>query len=236
MATHEERITASYTWAWHYATGCTSGFSNPFDREELRSVGILGYVVAACRYDERKGGSFRGFCATRIRGAIVDEVRRSTWEPRSARRNHQLITATKLALDADLQRSATDAELAQALGMEEADLARMRRLSQPASYISLDDDRTTGGEDDSLPLKETLADQSAIVPSVAVDTAEIRRAVFTGISKLPPAEASIIVLFYLRATPFSNIARMMNLTPARISQKHHRGLAMLRKLLAKDSG
>jgi RNA polymerase sigma factor for flagellar operon FliA len=232
----EQRIADSYLWAWHYANSCTTGFSNQFEREELRSVGILGYVVAASRYDENKGSSFRSFCAARIRGAIVDEVRRSSWEPRSARRTHQLLAGTKLALDAELQRNATDAELAQALGMDESDLARLRELSQPARCISLDDDSATGSDNEALPLKETLADRCAVAPSAAIDTAEIRHALFTGISKLPPSEASVIILFYLRGTPFRSIARMMNLTPARISQRHRQGLASLRKFLAQEPG
>jgi RNA polymerase sigma factor for flagellar operon FliA len=231
----ELRITSSYSWACHFANRCTAAFSNQFDREELKSVGILGYVVAANRYDDRLGSSFRSFCAARIRGAIVDEVRRSTWEPRSVRRNRQLLTLTKLTLDADLQRSATDAELASALGIDEFDLARVQQLAQPTRYLSLDDDQATDGADESLPLKETLADHRAVAPSAAVDTAEIRRALFEGIAHLPPAEASIIVLFYLRGTPFRHIARMMKLTPARISQIHRRGLASLRKHLGKES-
>ena len=232
----EQRIADSYPWAWRYASSCTVGFSNPFDREELRSVGILGYVAAARRYDATKGSSFRSFCAPRIRGAIVDEIRRAAWEPRSARRNHQLIAGTKLELDAALERSATDAELAQVLGMEESALARLRQVSQPPRYVSLDDDSIAGPDDETLPLKETLADHSAVVPSAAADTAEIRHALLASISSLPPAEASVIVHYYLRGTPFRSIARMMNLTPARISQRHRQGLASLRRFLTQEPG
>ena len=230
----DQRMANSYAWACHYANHCTAGFHNPFDREELRSVGILGYVVAASRFDESKGGSFRHFCAARIRGAIVDEIRRSTWAPRSAWRTHQVLSETKLALDAELGRTATDAELAQTLGVDENGLERLRQQSQPACCVSLDDDVVAGKDDEALPLKETLADPSAVAPSAAIDTAEIRHALFTGISKLPASDAAVIVHFYLRGTPFRSIARMMNVTPARISQRHQRGLASLRQMLADD--
>ncbi len=233
----QQRLLNSYVWACHYANCCTASFSSSFDREELKSAGILGYIVAASRFDESKGSSFRGFCATRIRGAIMDELRRATWQPRSARRNHQLIARTGLDLEAELQRKPTRAELAKALGIEESDLAQMQRLSQPASYVSLDDDTGMGSDDESLPLKEILADQSATPPSEACDTAEMRRALCSCISKLPPAEASVIVLHYLRNIPFQEIAKMMKLTPSRISQVHHHGLASLKKLLQKkESG
>jgi RNA polymerase sigma factor for flagellar operon FliA len=86
-------------------------------------------------------------------------------------------------------------------------------------------------------LKEILADQSATPPSEAFDTAEMRRALCSCISKLPPAEATVIVLHYLRNIPFQEIAQMMKLTPSRISQVHHHALGSLKKLLQKkESG
>jgi RNA polymerase sigma factor for flagellar operon FliA len=230
----EQQIVDSYSWACHYASCCTANFSNNFDREELKSVGILGYIVAASRYDERRGYSFRGYCATRIRGAIMDELRRSSWEPRSARRNHQMIAQKILDLEAELQINPTHAELAKSLGIEVSDLIQMQRLSRPARCISLDEDSNSNGDEESLPLKEILADESALAPSDVVDSAEIRRALCASISKLSPSEASVIVLHYMRNMPFHEIAQLMKLTPSRISQLHHNALNSMKKRLKKE--
>jgi RNA polymerase sigma factor for flagellar operon FliA len=227
-----QRVLASYSWACHYASCCTAAFASSFDREELNSVGIFGYVVAANRYDERKGSSFRGFCATRIRGAIMDELRRSTWQSRSARRTHQVILKTGQHLEAELQRKPTGEELAAALGIDEFDLSQRQRSSQPAICISLDDESACGGgEDESMSLREIIADPTTAVPSEACDTAEMRRVLGISIGRLAPAEASIIMLYYLRNIPFHEIARTMQVTPSRVSQLHRQGLNSLKKIL-----
>jgi RNA polymerase sigma factor for flagellar operon FliA len=232
----EQQIIESYSWACHYAACCTANFSNSFDREELKSAGILGYVAAACRYDERKGYSFRGYCATRIRGAIMDELRRSTWEPRSVRRNHRLLVQKTLELEAELQRNPTHLELAESLGIGIGDLIQLQKLARPARCVSLDDETVSSNDEESLPLKEVLADPAANAPSDAVNSAEIRHALCASINKLSPAEASVIVLHYMRNMPFHEVARMMKLTPSRISQLHHHALNSLKKLLKeKDS-
>jgi RNA polymerase sigma factor for flagellar operon FliA len=235
MELFHQRVLASYSWACHYASCCTAAFASSFDREELKSVGILGYIVAANRYDENKGSSFRGFCATRIRGAIMDELRRSNWQPRSARRTHQIIAQAGLALEADLQRKPTHTELAAALDIEEIDLAQMLRHSQPATYVSLDDETVCGPNDEeSIPLKEIIADQTAAAPSDACDTAEMRRTLAVSIGKLTPAEASVIMLYYLHNIPFHEIAQRMKVTPSRISQLHHHALHSLKKIIQND--
>jgi RNA polymerase sigma factor for flagellar operon FliA len=209
-------------------------FSSSLDREELKSAGIVGYVTAASRFDESKGHSFRGYCATRIRGAIMDELRRLSWQPRSARKNHRMIGQTVLKLEAELQRQPTRTEIADELDMDVASFSDMERLSQPASYISLDEVVATGFDDEALPLKEIIADQSASAPSDACNLAETRRDLCVAIGQLPAAQANVIILHYLRNIPFHEIAKMTKVTPSRISQLHHSGLQSLKKHLLTD--
>ena len=83
-------------------------------------------------------------------------------------------------------------------------------------------------------MKEVLADPNASAPSDGVNSAEIRHALCASISKLSPAEASVIVLHYMRTMPFHEIARMMKLTPSRIPQLHHHALNTLKKLLKEE--
>jgi RNA polymerase sigma factor for flagellar operon FliA len=234
MLTLQQQIVESYGWACHYANCCTANFSSAYDREELKSVGIFGYIAAASRYDKSKGNSFRGFCATRIRGAIMDELRRSSWEPRSVRRTNQLLSQKRLALEAQLQRNPTSAELAQSLGITEGDLRQLQVFSQPARCISLDDDNGSANDDESLPLKEIIPDQTIPAPPDAVSSAETRHELCLAISKLSPMEASIIVLHYMRSMPFHDIARQIRLTPSRISQLHHHALSSLKKILKEN--
>jgi RNA polymerase sigma factor for flagellar operon FliA len=225
----QQQIIASYALACTYARRCSISFPGCFDPEELTSAGIVGYIIAAHRYDETKGNSFRGFCAVRIRGAVMDELRRLTWEPRAARRMHQTVAKKRAELEMGLQRKPTHKELAEALGIGESDLAEMQRLSQPPSYVSLDDDSSASDEEDRPPLREIIADQTATDPREHADMAEIRRALCLCIGKLPRAEAMIIVLYYLRNVSFKRIAEILKLSPSRISQLHYQALASLKK-------
>lgn len=68
-------------WAKGFARSCASKLPSHLDRDDLQSAGVLGYLRAAARYDVSKGASFRGFCAVRIRGAVLDELRRWDWAP-----------------------------------------------------------------------------------------------------------------------------------------------------------
>jgi RNA polymerase sigma factor for flagellar operon FliA len=228
----QRQIVASYAWACRYARRCSTSFPGCYDQEELTSAGIVGYIIAAHRYDEKKGNSFRGFCAVRIRGAVMDELRRLTWEPRAARRTHQMVSKKRTELELGLQRKPTHRELAEAMGLTEIDLAEMQRLSAPPSYVSLDEEGYANDEDDRPPLREIIADPSVGDPADSVMMAETRRALCSCIGKLPRAEAIIIVMYYLRNVSFKRIAEILNLSPSRISQLHHQALASLKKHLA----
>jgi len=81
----------SLSWASSFARNCAAKFPEHVDREDLASAGIVAYLQAASRYKSRLGASFRGYCATRIRGAVLDEMRRWTWAPRSVLHNRRRI-------------------------------------------------------------------------------------------------------------------------------------------------
>jgi RNA polymerase sigma factor for flagellar operon FliA len=144
-----------------------------------------------------------------------------------------MLAQKRLALEATLQRPPTSKELAEALGISEADLLQMQRLSQPARCVSLDEENSSSADEESLPLKEIIPDPAATIPSDALDAAEIRQVLHMLISKLPPSDASVIILRYMRNMPFNEIAQHMHLTPSRISQLHHHALETLKSALKK---
>ena len=83
MGYEMERLVEFLPWARHFAWSCATKLPSPIYHDDLQSAGILGYLRAAQRYDVTRGASFRGYCAMRIRGAILDELRRWEWAPRS---------------------------------------------------------------------------------------------------------------------------------------------------------
>jgi len=92
MGYDNDRLLEFLPWARHFARSCASKLPSHLDHDDLQSAGVLGYLRAASRYDAARGASFRGYCALRIRGAVIDELRRWDWAPRSVHKNQRRIT------------------------------------------------------------------------------------------------------------------------------------------------
>jgi RNA polymerase sigma factor for flagellar operon FliA len=218
-------------WAQRFARSCAAKMPSYLDRDDLQSAGVLGFLRAADRYDGEKGASFRGFCAVRIRGAVLDELRKWDWAPRSVHKNYRRITRVTDILTEQLEREPTPKELADALQMEMAELSAFLTLAQPRRVVSLDEsfDRQRGEE--GLSLTERLADLAIPSPDAQVLTEERRGQLLECLKKLPKSQATVIVLHYLREVPLRDIAAMLAVTPSRVSQLHHQALARLRQAL-----
>jgi RNA polymerase sigma factor for flagellar operon FliA len=229
MGYEHNRLLESLAWARHFARSCASNLPNHLDRDDLQSAGVLGYLRAASRFDAARGASFRGYCAVRIRGAVLDELRRWDWAPRSVHKSHRRITRITSNLTENLEREPTREELAAALGVEVADLTAYQTQSQPRQIISFDEMTENSNGDESLSLTERLADPSANRPDAAVLSAEDRRTMLSCLALLPPAQGTVIRLHYLQGVPLRQVARMLKVTPSRISQLHHQALGRLKQ-------
>ncbi len=188
----------------------------------------MGYIRAASRFNPARGTSFRGFCAVRIRGAVLDEVRHWDWTPRSVRRKHKRITLVTFALAEHLEREPTASELAAALGVGESDLAAMQTITQPRQMVSFDELAENRAGDETLPLAERLADPAVLSPDARVCTTEDRRALVQCIGRLPKTQATVIVLHYLQNVPLRDVALLLHITPSRVSQLHRGALVRMR--------
>jgi len=215
-------------WARHFARACASKLPCQVYRDDLQSAGVLGYLRAASRYDARLGASFRGYCAVRIRGAVLDELRRWHWAPRSVHKNHVRITRITTNLTEQLEREPTRLELAEALGLDEHDLTAFQTQATPRQLISFDEVTENGHGEENLTLNERLADPEAVQPDAAVVSEEDRQTMLLCLRELPKAQVTVIVLHYLQDTPLREIARMLAVTPSRVSQLHHQALTRLR--------
>jgi len=229
MGYENERLLDSLTWAQGFARSCTANLPSHLDRDDLQSAGVLGYLRAASRFDAARGASFRGYCAVRIRGAVLDELRRWDWAPRSIHKNHRRLARITSNLTDNLEREPTRLELAAALGIDEADLSAYQSQSQLRTLISLDDMSENQNGEEGISLMERLADPAAERPDSAVLSAEDRRAMIECLAALPASQATVITLHYLRNMPLREVARMLKVTPSRVSQLHHQALERLRQ-------
>ncbi|MCE0522185.1 MAG: FliA/WhiG family RNA polymerase sigma factor [Methylacidiphilales bacterium] len=229
MGYDNDRLLEFLPWARHFARSCASKLPNHLDHDDLQSAGILGYLRAASRYDAARGASFRGYCALRIRGAVLDELRRWDWAPRSVHKNQRRITRITSNLTEHLDREPTHAELAKALGLEETDLTSYQTQAQPRQVVSFDEMTENGNGEENLALNERLADPAATRPDLAILLAEDRRTVLKFLNRLPKAQLTVIVLHYLKNVPLRDVAEILAVTPSRVSQLHHQALSRLKQ-------
>ncbi len=153
------------------------------------------------------------------------------WAPRSIGQNQRRLLATTFSLTAKLERDPTLAELAEDLKMEVHALLYLHEQLRSHQVVSLDETRESSGEDETLPLTETIPDPIAISPDAATLSAEEHQTLSACIKKLTRNEATIVTLHYLKEIPLQTIARQLGVHPSRISQLHHHALNRLKKLL-----
>jgi len=231
MGYEEARVMEFLPWARKFARSCVSKLPHHLDYEDLQSAGVLGYLRAAARYDAARGASFRGYCALRIRGAVLDELRRWDWAPRSVHKSQKRITRITSNLTEQLDREPTRGELATALGLEEGDLTAYQTQALPRQVVSFDEMSENPNGEENLSLTERLPDPVAPRPDAATLAVEERLAVIHSISSLPKTQQTVIALHYLQHVPLRDVARILAVTPSRVSQLHHQALARLKQAL-----
>jgi RNA polymerase sigma factor for flagellar operon FliA len=229
MGYDTEQLMEYLPWAKGFARSCASKLPSHLDRDDLQSAGVLGYLRAAARYDVSKGASFRGFCAVRIRGAVLDELRRWDWAPRSVHKNNRRITRITSILIVKLEREPTVNELAEALGIDVNELSSLQHLSQPRVLVSFEESGDNAYGEESLSLMERLADSSTPTPDQAVHQDEDRRTLLKCLAGLPKSQALVINQHYLQDVPLRDVADRLRVTPSRVSQLHHQALGRLRQ-------
>jgi RNA polymerase sigma factor for flagellar operon FliA len=194
------------------------------DREDLMSAGLLALAQAARAYDPARGVRFASYAATRVRGALLDELRGLDWASRSVRRRARQVDEARSSLAVTLGRPATDAEVAAALGLGTSELAAHRDDVARASVASLDS--LDGGTADELLPASGVTPLDALVDRERV--AYLRDAV----DELPERLRVVVRDYYFAERPMAEIAAELGVTDSRISQLRAEAVRLLRGALA----
>lgn len=202
-------------------------FPRHVDRDELARAGALGLVEAARRYDEARGVPFNRFAAQRIRGAIIDGVRAADWAPRSVRALARRLDQTEQALANRLGRVPSLSETAEALGVDRAELDRIRdRLFR--SVVLAFDALTGESEDEELTFVDVMGDANAVEPSEELEKRELHAYLRDAVSLLPERHRMVVVGYFIEERTSQELARFLGVTESRVSQMRTEALAMLR--------
>ncbi len=199
------------------------------DREDALGYGIEGLIQAVDAFDETRGTSFASFAVRRIRGSILDAIRKMDPLPRSVRRSAREIDAASQELSATLGRWPTPKEVAFRLGVPVEHLQTVMRHTS-SKFISLEhalQDRTGEGAPSlDPPDEDDLSD-----PAKAADHAASLTLLDEALGHLNPRDRAILKLRYAESRPFHEIGEMMGLSESRVCQLHKRILANLKRYL-----
>lgn len=200
------------------------------DLDDLISAGIFGLMDAVKAFDAGRGVKFETYCAPRIRGAILDELRSLDWVPRLVRsRAHQLNHATA-ALEGALGRKPSEKEVAKEMGLSLKDFLKLKRDAKAVGLISLS--RKWYETDSHKDVREidVLQDKRSDDPFRTAQRRDIKELVTRGLSR---AERLIIVLYYFEEMTMKEIGQTLDLSESRVSQMHSAILSRLRHQLEK---
>lgn len=203
------------------------------DREEAIAYGVEGLIQAVDHYDASRGTTFASFAIRRIRGSVLDAIRRMDVLPRSLRKNARDVDRANLELAAMLGRWPTTKELAMRLGMP-VDQVRNAAGHGGSRVISLEmlmEERAGEGFSPwEAPDPDELTD-----PAAATDRKAALQMLNLALNSLSTRDQRIVQLRYIRAMPFHEIGRLMNLSESRVCQLHKRILSTLKTRLKREN-
>ena len=204
------------------------------DRDDLISAGAVGLVKAVDQFDAGRQVKFETYAIALIRGAILEMLREEDWVPRSVRERVKLLERTYQALDIKLRRPPTEAEVAEALGMQVDDLQKLLVEAGRTNLLSLDDVIVGSDGSEKLHLQDVLQDDNAN-PSGDLELTEKKRMLAESIDKLPDREKLVIALYYYEGLTFKEIGKILCISESRVYQLHTQAVIRLRGHLKRDT-
>ncbi len=196
------------------------------DIDDLIQAGMIGLLEASKNYDPSRGASFETYAKIRIRGAMLDEVRKGDWAPRSLYRKVRQMTQAVGEIEAQQARDAKDEEVAKQMQLELSEYHRLLRQVSEHKILSLDDMPADGEE-----FSQAVAD-AAPTPQQQFENHRTEKALAQEIAALPEKEALVIALYYDEELNMREIGQVLGITESRVSQLRSQALSRLRSRMS----
>jgi RNA polymerase sigma factor FliA len=227
-----DRLILHYAPLVKYVAGRVgSGLPAHVEQADLVSYGTFGLIDAITRFEPSREIKFESYAMARIRGAIIDELRSTDWIPRSVRMKARQFERTVAALEAKLQRSPTDEEIADEMDMDVEEIRKFLGQLSLVNVVALDE--LLVDDDGSAPrLVDTLRDTAALDPQAMAEHGEARQLLARAVEQLPEREKVVVSLYYFEGLTLADIGRVLGVTESRICQLHTKAVLHLRSKLA----
>ena len=228
-----ERLILHYAPLVKFVAGrVAAGLPQNIEQSDLVSYGIFGLIDAIDKFDPARGYKFETYAISRIKGAIIDELRSIDWVPRSVRAKARAIERAYSKLENELRRSPEDREVAAELGMTEEELAAILSQISFVGIVALDEllsasaDRSGGAT-----VGDTIADRTNN-PVEAFESEEMRHVLADAINRMPDRERLVLTLYYYEGLTLAEIGAVLGVTESRVCQIHTKAIFQLRGRLS----
>ena len=209
-----------------------AGLPSSVEQADLVSYGMFGLIDAIEKYETDRAVKFETYASSRIRGAIIDELRAIDWIPRSVRTKARAVDRAFADLEGELRRAPSESEVAERLEIGVGDLRAVFTQLSTVNVAALDELLGAGSErGDSLSLLDTLEDPGAVDPAGSVEAQETKLLLARAIERLGEREKIVLVLYYYEGMTLAEIGRVLGVTESRISQMHTAAMLRLRTSL-----
>lgn len=198
------------------------GYNVEYD--DLVSYGIFGLIDAIDKFDNMKAVKFETYASLRIRGAILDQIRKMDWIPRTIRQKQKKIDTVMKEIEASTGRAATDEEIAKGLGISDDDYLSWQSQMKITNVVSLNEFMESGSE---IPAEQT-GQQRFDSPEEVIEKEELKKVLQQALELLTEKEKKVILLYYYEDLTLKEISNVLEVSESRISQLHTRALQKMK--------
>lgn len=203
--------------------GIYLGYNVEYD--DLVGYGTFGLIDAIDKYDFDKGVKFETYASLRIRGAILDQVRRMDWLPRTVRQKQKRMDAAYQKLETESGRFATDEELAAELEISVEELSQWQAQTKAAGVVSLDEYLEQGSENG---IVGTVESEDFAQPEKQMEQKTMKELLVQSLESLTEKEKKVVLLYYYEEVTLKEISEVLEVSESRISQLHTKAIQKLR--------
>ncbi|MCI8379486.1 MAG: FliA/WhiG family RNA polymerase sigma factor [Lachnospiraceae bacterium] len=208
--------------------GMYLGYTVEYD--DLVGYGIFGLIDAIDKFELTKGVKFETYASLRIRGSILDQIRKMDWIPRTLRQKQKRLETAMKDLEAKLGRTASDEELSAEMGISKSELEDLVNQTQIANLVSLDEYLEQGSE-----VRAELGNTPRFEqPEMIVERQELKKILAEAIDSLTEKEQRVIAFYYFEELTLKEISKILEVSESRVSQLHTKALRKMRDRMGDD--